>query len=67
MVLDKQETKAKLESVKKSYPTFVDGTMDFIEEFDIGEQIMGYIDRNPDVTASDVIIETHRIVYGVVL
>ena len=61
----RRDVTAKLESVRKSYPSFVEGTMDFIDDFDIEGQIISYIDANPAATASDVIIETHRIVYGI--
>lgn len=67
MALGEKEIREKLESVRKSYSSFIEGTLDFIDEFDIGEELMSYIDANPNATASDVIKETHRIVYGVVL
>ena len=67
MALGEKEIRQRLESVRKSYSSFIEGTLDFIEEFDIGEDLMSYIDKNPDATASDVIKETHRIVYGVML
>lgn len=53
-----------LSSVQDSYDFFVDMTMGFVEQYGIGADIAHYISTHKEVTACDVIKETHRIVYG---
>jgi len=56
-----------LVEVNGSYPHFVEVTMAFAEEYGIAKQLVDYIERRQDATASDVIKERTRLVHGVVL
>ena len=60
-----QEYREMLSSVSRSYDWFVDVTLAFIEQCGIGDQLKSYIDGHPGVSASDVIKETHRLVFGI--
>lgn len=62
--MDYEEMMRKLENLPGSYELFVDLTMNYIENDGIGEQLSSFMESNPDATASDLIKETNKLVYG---
>ncbi len=63
-MLSVEEMEEKLRAVDKSYDFFVDSTLYFMKNYGIGDQMMDYLDKHPDATASDVINERMRLAFG---
>lgn len=64
MKYSQQEMRGRLENVRDSYPHFVEVTLSFIENFHVEDDLMEFIDQNPDATCTDVIRERIRLVHG---